>query len=109
MTSCDPTRGHRDPEIRQVWVFRLIQAAPHTLFQLLTDDPLCYAQLDGSGMPRGNPVGPDQLQLGDIWTMAMNQGGKAYRSTNEVVESEPDRRIAWRSTGTWRGRVPVGG
>jgi uncharacterized protein YndB with AHSA1/START domain len=108
MTSCDPTRGRRDPEVRQVRVFRLIQAAPHTLFRLLTD-PQCHAQLDGSGMLRGNPVGPDQLQLGDIFTMAMSQGGKAYRSTNEVVEFEPDRRIAWRSTGTWRGRIPVGG
>jgi uncharacterized protein YndB with AHSA1/START domain len=108
MTSCDPRRGRRDPEVRQVRVFRLIQAAPHTLFRLLTD-PQCHAQLDGSGMLRGNPVGPDQLQLGDIFTMAMSRGGKAYRSTNEVVEFEPDRKIAWRSTGTWRGRIPVGG
>lgn len=108
MTRCDPTRGRRDPEVRQVRVFRLIQAGPHTLFRLLTD-PQCHAHLDGSGMLRGDPVGPDQLQLGDIFTMAMSQGGKAYRSTNEVVEFEPDRRIAWRSTGTWRGRIPVGG
>lgn len=108
MTSCDPTRGRRDPEVRQVRVFRLIQAAPHTLFRLLTD-PQRHAQLDGSGMLRGHPLGPDQLQLGDIFTMAMSQGGKAYRSTNEVVEFEPDRRITWRSTGTWRGRIPVGG
>jgi uncharacterized protein YndB with AHSA1/START domain len=97
MTSCDPTRGRPDPEVRQVRVFRLIQAAPHTLFRLLTD-PQCHAQLDGSGMLRGNPLGPDELQLGDIFTMAMSQGGKAYRSTNEVVEFEPDSRIAWRST-----------
>ena len=89
-------------------MFRLIQAAPHTLFRLLTD-PQCHAQLDGSGMLRGDPVGPDRLKLGDIFTMAMSQGGRAYRSTHEVVEFEPDRRIAWRSTGTWRGRIPVGG
>jgi uncharacterized protein YndB with AHSA1/START domain len=89
-------------------VFRLIQAGPHTLFRLLTD-PQCHAQLDGSGMLRGNPVGPDRLQLGDIFTMEMSQAGKAYRSTNEVVEFEPDRRIAWRSIGTWRGHIPVGG
>jgi uncharacterized protein YndB with AHSA1/START domain len=101
-----PTR--RDPEVRQVRVFRLIQARPHTLFGLLTD-PRRHAQLDGSGMLRGNPVGPDRLQLGDIFTMAMSQGHKVYRSTNEVVEFEPDRRIAWRSTGSWRGHIPVGG
>ena len=101
-----PTR--RDPEVRQVRVFRLIQARPHTLFGLLTD-PRRHAQLDGAGMLRGNPLGPDQLQLGDIFTMAMSQGHKAYRSTNEVVEFEPDRRIAWRYTGIWRGHMPVGG
>ena len=101
-----PTRC--DPEVRQVRVFRHIQAGPHTLFGLLTD-PRRHAQLDGSGMLRGNPVGPDRLQLGDIFTMAMSQGRKAYRSTNEVVEYEPDRRIAWRSTGIWRGHLPVGG
>jgi hypothetical protein len=57
----------------------------------------------------GNPVGPDRLQLEDLFTMAMSQGCKAYRSTNEVVEFEPDRRIAWRYTGIWRGHMPVGG
>src|SRR4029450_10620615 len=91
MTSCDPTRGRRDPEVRQVRVFRLIQAAPHTLFRLLTKPQVhapAHAQLDGPGMLRGHPLGPDQLQLGDIFTMAMSQGGKAYRSTNEVVEFE---------------------
>jgi hypothetical protein len=49
MTSCNATRDRRDPEVRQVRVCRLIQAAPRTLFRLLTDP-----QLDGSGMLRGN-------------------------------------------------------
>ena len=61
-------------------------------------------------MLRGDPVGPSRLKLGDTFTMGMSQAGKAYRSMNEVVEFEPDRRIAWQSTGRkWRGHSLVGG
>jgi uncharacterized protein YndB with AHSA1/START domain len=99
----------RDPEARQVRVVRLIHARPHTLFRLLAD-PRNHARLDGSGLLRGDPVGPDRLKLGDTFTMGMSQAGKAYRSMNEVVEFEPDRRIAWQSTGRkWRGHSLVGG
>jgi hypothetical protein len=49
------------------------------------------------------------LKLGDTFTMGMSQAGRAYRSTNEVVEFEPGRRIAWRSTGTWPGHTIIGG
>jgi hypothetical protein len=41
--------------------------------------------------------------------MGMSQVGKGYRNINQVVEFEPYRRIAWRSTGTWFGRVVIGG
>jgi hypothetical protein len=98
----------RDPEARQVRAVRLIHARPHTLFCLLAD-PRNHAQLDGSGLLRGDPVGPDRLQLGDTFTMGMSQAGRAYRSVNQVVEFEPDRRIAWRSTGTGRGHSLIGG
>jgi uncharacterized protein YndB with AHSA1/START domain len=99
----------RDPEARQVRVVRLIHARPHTLFGLLAD-PRNHARLDGSGMLRGDPVGPSRLKLGDTFTMGMSQAGKAYRSMNEVVEFKPDRRIAWQSTGRkWRGHSLVGG
>jgi hypothetical protein len=50
------------------------------------------------------------LKLGDTFTMGMSQAGKSYRSINQVVEFEPDRRIAWQSTGRkWRGHSLVGG
>ena len=99
----------RDPEARQVRVVRLIHARPHTLFGLLAD-PRNHARLDGSGMLRGDPVGPSRLKLEDTFTMGMSQACKAYRSMNEVVEFEPDRRIAWQSTGRkWRGHSLVGG
>jgi hypothetical protein len=39
--------------------------------------------------------------------MRMSQAGRAYRSLNRV-EFEPDRRIAWRSTGTSFGRIGIG-
>jgi len=62
------------------------------------------------GLLRGDPVGPDRLTLGDTFTMRMSQAGKAYRSLNQVVEFEPDRRIAGQSTGRkWRGHSFVGG
>jgi len=70
----------------------------------LLADPRNHTPLDGSGLLRGDPVGLDRLKLGDTFTMGMSQAGKAYRSVNEVVEFEPDRRIAWQSTGRkWRG------
>jgi Polyketide cyclase / dehydrase and lipid transport len=94
--------------MRQVRVYRMIRASPHSLFQLLAD-PRNHVEVDGSGMLRGNSVGPHELTLGDTFTMSMSQAGKAYRSLNTVVEFEPDRRITWRSTGTWCGRIVIGG
>jgi hypothetical protein len=76
----------------------------------LLADSRNHTRLDGSGLLRGDPVGPDRLKLGDTFTMRMSQAGKAYRSINQVVEFEPDRRIAWQSTGRkWRGHSLVGG
>ena len=73
---------------------RLIRARPHTLFRLLAD-PRYHAQLDGSGLLRGDPVGPDRLKLGDTFTMGMSRlAGRTAR-------------IAWRSTG--RGHSLIGG
>jgi hypothetical protein len=60
-------------------------------------------------MLRGEPDGPGRLTLGATFTMGMSQAGASYRSTNLVVEYEPDHRIAWQSTGRWRGRRIVGG
>jgi hypothetical protein len=41
--------------------------------------------------------------------MAMRQAGTPYRSTNRVVEYQPDRVLAWESGGYWHGRKIVGG
>jgi hypothetical protein len=86
----------------------VIAADPHTVFELLAD-PRTHARLDGSGMLRGAPGGPGWLTTGDTFTMWMSQAGASYRSTNLIVEYEPDHRRAWQSTGRWRGRKVVGG
>ena len=89
-------------------VTRVIAAAPDALFELLTD-PRTHARLDGSGTVLGDPKRVPRLRPGGVFTMGMQQFGASYRSTNEVVEFEPGRRLAWRSTRQWRGRTVVGG
>lgn len=78
-----------------VTVSRLIAASPRQIFGVLAD-PARHADIDGSGSVRrarsGNPA---RLYLGARFAMDM-QLGAAYRITNEVVEFEEDRRIAWR-------------
>jgi uncharacterized protein YndB with AHSA1/START domain len=95
-------------ERRSVSVTMVLSAAPETIFALLTDVNR-HRELDGSGMLQGAPVGPDRLQLGSEFSMAMRQGRRRYRSHSRVVEFEQDRRIAWETTGRWRGHRYVGG
>jgi uncharacterized protein YndB with AHSA1/START domain len=101
-------RAERRAERRQVRASRVILADPHRIFQILAD-PRTHAVLDGSGTVRGEPSGPDRLAPGSTFTMAMRQAGTAYRSTNRVVEYQPDRVLAWESGGYWHGRKIVGG
>lgn len=85
-----------------------IAASPEQIFEILTDIHQ-HPALDGSGMLQGEPQGPDRLELGSRFSLAMKQVGPAYRSANKVVEFEEGRRIAWRTAGEWRGRQVVGG
>ena len=93
----------RDPETRKVQVKRVIPTPPDHLFEMLCDTRT-HAQLDSSGTLRGNPHGDLRLHLGRTFTMEMRQFGITYRGKSVVVEFEPGRRLAWRSTGQWRGR-----
>ena len=93
---------------RTVTVERVIPAPAEEIFAVLVT-PARHADLDGSGMLEGAPSGDDRLTPGARFGMAMKQGPFRYRSVNEVTELQPDRTIAWRTTGQWRGHTLVGG
>ncbi|MFG2891994.1 SRPBCC family protein [Streptomyces sp. NPDC048248] len=94
--------------MRAISVSKDIGATPGQLFAVLRT-PARHAELDGSGMLRGRPAGPDVLGPGDRFSMAMRQGGLPYRSVNVVVEYEQDRLITWQTWGEFGGRRLVGG
>lgn len=55
---------------RMVRVERLIDAAPETIFDVLTD-PRRHTELEGSGMVHGAAQAPDRLHLGEEFHMDM--------------------------------------
>lgn len=88
---------------RVVSAERRIEASADVIFDLLAD-PAAHARFDGSGTvvaARGD--NPDRLELGARFGMDMKLG-LPYRISNEVVEFEEGRRIAWRHFGhhIWR-------
>ena len=89
-------------------VERVIAAPPAAIFALLAD-PSRHRDIDGSGTLRGTGEGPRRLAKGDTFGMSM-RAGVPYTMTNEVVELEPDRRIAWqaRPVQAWAQRF-IGG
>lgn len=91
---------------RRVSVSRVIPAPPERIFAVLTD-PARHAEIDGSGSVQASRwSSDDRLVLGTKFGMAMRIG-LPYRITNEVVEYEPDRRIAWRHFGGHRWRYEL--
>jgi uncharacterized protein YndB with AHSA1/START domain len=78
-----------------VIVERVIAAEPGPIFDLLAD-PSRHREIDGSGTLRDAVGGASRLSLGARFGMGMRVGGK-YEMINEVVEFEPDRRIAWQA------------
>ena len=88
---------------RQVSASRTIAATPEAIFDLLTD-PAQHPVIDGSGTVRASKSPPGtRLQLGSRFGMAMRLG-VPYAMTNEVVEYEEGRRIAWQHFGGHRWR-----
>jgi uncharacterized protein YndB with AHSA1/START domain len=80
-----------------VSVERVIPAPAAKIFALVAD-PTQHSRIDGSGALRQVGEGaPHRLALGDQFAMGMKQG-VPYRMVNTVVELEPDRRIAWKTT-----------
>jgi uncharacterized protein YndB with AHSA1/START domain len=81
----------------RITVERTIKAPAASIFALLADAGR-HREFDGSGTLRGTRQESRPLTLGTRFGMAMHMG-VGYRTSNEVVEFEPDRRIAWRTTG----------
>lgn len=82
---------------------RLISAPAEKIFDLLAD-PTRHREFDGSGsVQQARGGAPTRLSLGAKFGMDMKIGFK-YRITNEVVEFEENRCIAWRHFGrhVWR-------
>lgn len=95
-----------------VSVTREIPASADAIFALLAD-PARHAEIDGSEMVQDvRPNGPDRLSLGATFGMDMKFGGVLpYRISNEVVEFEENRLIAWRHFAhhVWRYELePIG-
>ncbi len=87
---------------RAVSVERLIKAPPEKVFALLADAAK-HAGFDGSGSVNHASQPSVPLSLGSTFAMAM-KGRKEtlfipYRTTNTMIEYEPDRRIAWQTFG----------
>lgn len=80
-----------------------VDAPAAEIFDLLAD-PAKHHLIDGSDtVVEGHPDNPSRLSLGAKFGMKMKLG-VPYRITNEVVEFEEDRVIAWRHFGhhVWR-------
>ena len=105
---------HSDPgsergvQVQQSYsVERTIRASPAAVFALVADAAR-HPDIDGSGTVRRlRPGATRMLSLGAVFGMEMRVGVR-YSMRNEVVEFEPDRRIAWRTTlagalGRWAG------
>lgn len=85
---------------------RVIHASPEAIFAVLAH-PARHGEIDGSGMVQRLRTGTDRLTLGATFGMDMKFGPIPYRITNEVVEFEDDRLIAWQHFGKhrWRYRL----
>jgi uncharacterized protein YndB with AHSA1/START domain len=94
-----------------VSVERVIKAPPDKIFALLADAGK-HASFDGSESLNHASQKSVPLSMGSKFGMAM-RGRKEtlfipYRTTNTVIEYEPDRRIAWQTTamgGLLGGRI----
>jgi uncharacterized protein YndB with AHSA1/START domain len=76
-----------------VTVERVIPAPSEKIFELLAD-PRRHRMIDGSDSVRDPKKAPPRLSLGAKFNMAMKVGFP-YTMTNEVIEFEEGRRIAW--------------
>ncbi|HUM00341.1 MAG TPA: SRPBCC family protein [Mycobacterium sp.] len=77
-------------------VERVINAPASEIFALVADAGK-HASFDGSGTVQHATQESMPLAKGSKFGMSM-RWGLPYRTTNTVIEYEPDRRIAWQTT-----------
>ncbi|MCV7219421.1 SRPBCC family protein [Mycolicibacterium elephantis] len=84
-----------------VSVERVIRAPAESIFALLADAGK-HSSFDGSGTVDHSAQKSQPLSLGSKFGMSMRSRPESlflpYRTTNTVVEFEPDRRVAWKTT-----------
>lgn len=91
---------------RVVSVSRVIAATAEAIFDVLAD-PARHGAIDGSGMVQDVRGESRRLELGSTFGMDMKLGPLPYRISNEVVEFEEDRLIAWSHFGGHRWRYEL--
>ena len=95
-----------DAGSQRVSAERVIDAPPERIFAILADARKHHL-IDGSDMVQSSLKAPDQLTLGSKFSMSMKLGALPYRISNEIVEYEADRRIAWCHFGKHRWRYEL--
>lgn len=82
-------------------VERVINAPAADIFALIADAGK-HSSFDGSGTVNHSTETSQPLELGSKFGMSMRGRPESfflpYRTTNAVIEFEPDRRIAWKTT-----------
>jgi uncharacterized protein YndB with AHSA1/START domain len=82
-------------------VERVINAPAGEVFAMIADAGR-HSSFDGSGTVNHSTEATQPLQLGSTFGMSMRGRPESlflpYRTTNTVIEFEPDRRIAWKTT-----------
>lgn len=103
MSNVNESGSSRDGKGKIVSRSHFVAATAQQIFDLLAD-PRQHHVIDGSGSVRSARIdAPARLSAGAKFSMNMRIG-LPYRITNEVVEFDEPRRIAWRHFGghIWR-------
>ena len=82
-------------------VERVVDAPAEQIFALIADAGK-HSSFDGSGTVDHSREPSQPLTLGSVFGMSMRGRPESlflpYRTTNTVIEFEPNRRIAWKTT-----------
>ncbi len=86
---------------------RVIPVPPEKIFDLLAD-PSRHRDIDGSGTVRAAKGGAERLKMGSTFGMSM-KAGIPYSMTNEVIDFEENRCIAWQTRVPYSWAEKLGG